>query len=231
VSSISRDKLPRWRIAARRGRPAGCARRDYAALNGFDRILDEVRQRLASCRRSQTIGTRPGGSSTKVMPGVRDLVQEQRLARDLVDVLVLNTGFGHAREVGEFVHHAPRSPTWRTMVPGQPLERLLVGRNLLPEAPLQPLGGELDRSQRVLDLVRDAAGDVGPGGAPLVGQLVGDVVEGQHRAVAVAHPLDGSVRCPRRRALRRSPRPVAAHELVEVVDKLAKAGPPLPPAR
>ena len=62
--------------------------------------------------------------------------------------------------------------------------------DLLAEAALQPLGGELDRGQRVLDLVRDAAGDVRPGGAALVGQLVGDVVEGQHRAVLVAHALD-----------------------------------------
>ena len=87
----------------------------------------------------------------------------------------------------------------------------------LAEAALQPLGGELDRGQRILDLMRDAPGDVRPGGAPLVGQLVGDVVEGQHRAVLIAHALD------RQRALPAVGDDdhvrfglLAAHELVEI---------------
>ena len=65
------------------------------------------------------------------------------------------------------------------MVAVKPLERLLVGRNFLAEAPFEPFGGKLDRGQRILDLVRDAPGNVRPGGPPLVGQLVGDVVERQ----------------------------------------------------
>ena len=83
-----------------------------------------------------------------------------------------------------------RSPTWRTIVPVSRSNVSLSDADLLAEAALQPLGGELDRGQRVLDLMRDAPRDVGPGGAALVGQLVGDVVEGQHRAVLVAHALD-----------------------------------------
>ena len=79
-----------------------------------------------------------------------------------------------------------RSPTWRTIVP---VSRSKVAGSLvdlLAVAPLQPLGGELDRGQRILDLVGDAAGDVGPGGAALVEQLLGDVVEGED--VAAARP-------------------------------------------
>ena len=37
--------------------------------------------------------------------------------------------------------------------------------------------------------MRDPAGNVGPGGPPLVAKLVGDVVESQHVPVAVAHSL------------------------------------------
>ena len=110
-----------------------------------------------------------------------------------------------------------RSPTWRTIVAGQPLERLLVGRDLAAETPLEPLGGELDRSERILDLVRNPARDVRPCGPALVGQLVGDVVEGQHRPVLVAHALD------RERALDALGGDqhirlglLAAHELVEL---------------
>ncbi len=65
---------------------------------------------------------------------------------------------------------------------GQPLEGRRIAVDLLAVAALQPLGGELDRGQRVLDLVGDAAGDVGPGGAALVEQLLGDVVEGEDMA-------------------------------------------------
>src|SRR5438874_13546775 len=42
----------------------------------------------------------------------------------------------------------------------------------------QPLGGELDWGQRVLDLVRNAGGDIGPGRLALRRQQLGNVVEG-----------------------------------------------------
>ncbi len=51
---------------------------------------------------------------------------------------------------------------------------------------LEPLGGELDRGQRVLDLVRDAARDVGPGGLALGRLEFGDVVEGHDEADRLA---------------------------------------------
>ena len=72
-----------------------------------------------------------------------------------------------------------RSPTWRTIVPVSRSKVDGIGLDLLGIAALQPFGGELDRGQRVLDLVSDAPGDVRPGGAALVEQLLGDVVEGE----------------------------------------------------
>ena len=128
-----------------------------------------------------------------------------------------NTGLGMRAKLENSSTIRRRSPTWRTIVPVSRSNVSLSDAISLAEAPLQPLGGELDRGQRVLDLVRDAPRDVGPGRAPLVGKLVGDVVEGQHRAVLIAHALD------RERAL-----PgvgdddhirfglLAAHELVEL---------------
>ncbi len=49
----------------------------------------------------------------------------------------------------------------------------------------QALGRKLYGRQGVLDLVGDAAGDVGPGRGALRGDQLGDVVEGQHRAVVL----------------------------------------------
>ena len=37
----------------------------------------------------------------------------------------------------------------------------------------------------------DPAGDVRPGGASLIGELVGDVVEGENEAILIADPLYG----------------------------------------
>ena len=47
-------------------------------------------------------------------------------------------------------------------------------------AAVEPLGGELDRGQRVLDLMGDAPRHVGPGRLALIEQLAGDVLEGDH---------------------------------------------------
>ena len=142
---------------------------------------------------------------------MRDFVEEQRGARDVVDIGALEHRLGHAREVGEFVDHAAQVADLADDRVGQPREGVGVARHFGAIAALEALGGELDRGQRVLDLVRDALGDVGPGGAALVAQLVGDVVEGQHPAVGGLHALDreralpalGAHRDRRRRATRR----------------------------
>src|SRR5579883_3549588 len=61
-----------------------------------------------------------------------------------------------------------------------------VALDLLQIAAAQPFGGKLDRGQRVLDLVGDAAGDVGPGRLALRRQQLGDVVEGNDEAADLA---------------------------------------------
>ena len=118
-----------------------------------------------------------------------DLVEEERLTGDLGQRLRREGRLGHAREIGEFVDHAPQVADLADDRPGQPLEGGGIGFDFLAIASLQPLGRELDRGQRILDLVGDAPGDVGPGGAALVEQLLGNVVEGQYIAAAHLHGL------------------------------------------
>src|SRR3546814_14015659 len=65
----------------------------------------------------------------------------------------------------------------------------------LPDAlpflsPLEPLGGELDRGERVLDLMCDTARDIRPCGTALVEQLLGNVVEGEHLPRGIARDLE-----------------------------------------
>ena len=142
-------------------------RRDF---NRFDRVLDDIGQRLAELAAvADHHELALERLDDEADPGMRDFVQEQRLAGDLVDILLAEHRLGHAREVGEFVDHAAQVADLADDRSGQPLERLLVGLDFLPEAALQPFGGELDRRQRVLDLVGDAPRDVRPGGAALVG--------------------------------------------------------------
>ena len=59
-------------------------------------------------------------------------------------------------------------------------------RHAAEEAPLHPLGGELYRSERILDLVREPAGDLAPRGITLRLQHDGDVIEHDHVASGLA---------------------------------------------
>ena len=140
-----------------------------------------------------------------------DLVEEQGLPRRCRQIFSSRkTGLGiRAKEENSSTIRL-RSPTWRMIVPVSCSKVAGVGADLLAVAALQPLGGELDRGQRVLDLVRDPAGDVGPGGAALVEQLLGNVVEGEDMAALDLHPLDGE-----------GPRLAAGGELDDVLALLA----------
>ena len=56
-------------------------------------------------------GRRPAGCrrwavDAEVDAGMRDLVEEQRGAGDVMDILLAEHRLGHAREVGEFVDHS-----------------------------------------------------------------------------------------------------------------------------
>ena len=126
-----------------------------------------------SWRRSQTsTGDGIGRVEREVDAGMRDLVQEQRLARDVDDGSRRGTpawACARRRRIRR-PSGGDRRPDGRS---SRSAARTLPDRSVdfLAVAALEPLGGELDRGERVLDLVRDAPRDVGPGGAALVEQV------------------------------------------------------------
>lgn len=78
--------------------------------------------------------------------------------------------------------------------------------DLLAVAALDALGGQLDRRQRVLDLMGDAPCHVAPCGRALGDDEIGDVVERDHVGFAhVAHLLAGNLHTQR-------PHSAAAHQ-------------------
>src|SRR3546814_19273013 len=87
----------------------------------------------------------------------------------------------HPRKGRELVEHAPDVADVAHDGIGADLEGLGVARDLDDILALQALGGELDRGQRVLDLVRDAAGDVRPRRLAMGRQELGDLVDGDER--------------------------------------------------
>jgi hypothetical protein len=92
-------------------------------------------------------------------------------------------GRGHAGELGEFVDDAAQVVGLADDDVGVLLERLALVADEGAELAPQPLGRELDRGERVLDLVGDAAGDVAPGGHALGDDELGHVVEGDDDAL------------------------------------------------
>ena len=160
-----------------------------------------------------------------MIPGMCDLMEKQSLPSDLVHVFATEDRLGHTSEIGEFVDHPPQVAHLAHDGAGQSLEGFGFGPDFLAEPALKPLGGELNGRQRVLDLVRDAARNVRPCSAPLVAQLIGNVVKRNDRAVLVAHALR------RERPLARAGRnenvglPLfAGYELVEFRRDFGKAG-------
>ena len=173
--------------------PAAVGRRQRG--DRFGRVLDDVGERLraSGARRSAPTSGAAGSSIMKAMSGMGDLEQEHRLADRLGQIALDDERrLRHAREDENSSTMRPISPTWRMMVS---VHWSKTSRSLVDDAAEfapQPLRRKLDRGQRVLDLVGDAAGDVGPGGAALGGDEVGDVVEGDDIAVSAARrPLGG----------------------------------------
>ena len=74
---------------------------------------------------------------------------------------------------------------------GALVEYVLALDDVSAIAAFQPLGRELDGRQRIPDLVRDAAGDVGPRGGALSGHEVADVVERDDAGAIVASGASG----------------------------------------
>ncbi len=118
-----------------------------------------------------------GGAEPVIDFGPGDFLQEHRLPHQVDGIFLPEHRFGQPREGGEFVDHLPQVADLADDRAGQFLEQLDVLFDLLAIAPVEPLGGELDRGQRVLDLVGDAPRDVRPGRLPLVDQLARDILE------------------------------------------------------
>ena len=113
--------------------------------------------------------------------------QEQHLLDALRQVVLLERRLGHAGEGGELVDHPLDVVDLPDDRIGALIENVAPFRDDASVAPLQALGRELDRCQRVLDLVGDAPGDVGPGRRALRRDEVGDVVE-RHDVALVRAP-------------------------------------------
>ena len=98
------------------------------------------------------------------------------------DVLGRHHRLRHAGEAGELVDHAFDVVDLTDDRVGALLENAAVLGDHAPVLPPQAFGGELDGSERVFDLVRDATCDVGPRRGALRGHEFGDVVERHHIA-------------------------------------------------
>ena len=193
------DPARRLRLGER-GAPRSPRRRSSARWSAPGR--SSARRRQSSRRRPAARRSRPGcpdrRPAGRTPPGAA--ARRRRGAA--------NFGAGMRAKAENSSTMRPMSPTWRMMVS---VQRSKVSRSLgdlLAVLAPQPLGRELDRRQRVLDLVGDAAGDVPPGGVALGGDQPGDVVEGQHQAVgAVADAQAQTARLAGRAPRRRPPRP------------------------
>ena len=153
--------------------------RTVAIADGLDGVLDQIVQQLAQANlvgldRQRFLGQlqldlHPGGIVAVEIEHLGDkLVQFQR--RQL-----------QARRAGVFaegVHHFLHRLHLLNDGVGAALQHpALFFVELLEIFVADALGGELDRRQRILDLVSQAAGDLGPGGVALGPHQVGDVVE------------------------------------------------------
>ena len=113
--------------------------------------------------------------------GMGDPHHEDHLPDRLGEILVADGRLRHAGEGRELVDHAldvvdlPHDRV-RALV-----EHLAIRGDDLAVFAADALGRELDRGQRVLDLVRDAPRHVGPGGGALRRDEIGDVVERDRR--------------------------------------------------
>ena len=113
-------------------------------------------------------------------------ILDHRLLHDLANVLRRERGLRHARERGELVDHRLDVPDLADDRVRQLVEGLAILVNDAAILAANALGRKLDRRQRILDLVGNAAGDIAPGGRALRGNELGDVVERHDTALVAA---------------------------------------------
>ena len=158
-----------------------------AAVHGLDGVVHEIDDDAPDLLLIDAdLGQPVGEVAPEFDLGEESLIERQRLVQERVQVGRHGTRRRHARELRELVH--------------QPLERLDLAddrrRALIDErarrlgrlremAP-EPLGAELNRRQRVLDLVRQPARHLAPRRGLLRANERRDVVEDHHHAIGRA---------------------------------------------
>src|SRR6516162_5060216 len=130
----------------------------------LDRILDDIDQGLAYELRVAANRYRTSKEdSLKGNLWMGGALQEHRLTHNLDQVFRLEHWCGHACEGGEFIDHAADIADVPDNRIGAHSEGFRVLLDLLEISAPQPLRRQLDRGQRVLDLMRDPTCDIGPG--------------------------------------------------------------------
>ena len=186
------------------------------------RVLDDVGERLRDQPPVEAGRQFRGGKlDLEADLGVPHPHQEHHLPDGFGKILALHHRLRRAGESGKLVDH----PADIADLADDGLRALLedlavVGQHFAVFAP-QALRRQLNGGQRILDLVRDAPRDVGPGRGSLRRNKLGDVVEGHHIAVFRL-----------RRGFRRHPHvdrafASAAHELDRAVHALFAGERPL----
>ena len=152
------------------------------ALGRLDRlggVLDDVAERLAHQPAVEGSHQRLGAEiALEGDVGAADLDQERGFAQRLAQIHHLHVRLRHARKGRELVDHAADIRDLADDRVGALVEHLAVLGDHLAVAAADALGRQLDRRQRVLDLMGDAARHVGPGRGALRLHEIGDVVDG-----------------------------------------------------
>src|ERR1700722_13203715 len=135
----------------------------FPALDRLGRVLEDVGQHL---RDLATVADQRHGMIRQGRD-IADLriavaLQEQRLLAEFLGILGLHRRARHAGERRELVDHAADVAHLADDGVGADREGFRILLDLLQITALQPLGGKLDRRQRVLDLVRDAPRHIAP---------------------------------------------------------------------
>ena len=145
--------------------PGGPHHHLAGGVGGLHRVVQEIDQCLF-----ELLGVDPDMAGVGVHfplhldAGLEALVKIQGLVDELGEVGFLGLGVGHPGVAGEFIHHALEGGDF----PDDDVDPILqsfadirvVGLVALQE----PLGGEADGGQGILDLMGDAPGGLGPGG-------------------------------------------------------------------
>ncbi len=147
-------------------------------VDSFRGVLEHVGQRLGD-QAAVEVGhdRRLRQPLLEIDVGAAHPHEEHRLTHAVGEVVARRPRLRHAGERGELVDHALDVVDLADDRVGALVENVLALDDVAAVAALEPLGGKLDRRQRILDLVGDAPGDVGPGGGALRRDEVADVVE------------------------------------------------------